>query len=190
MALINYLSDAVISYNLPITPLSVTAFLFLWIYERDELDTRPITSFALLLDRFSKLWAKREAKSTTISFFKDSRQLLEVFELAAWILFLNQTTGAVSLSYLAKEIFKKTGVASDLMMADRGFLSILRLKKDIYEDKKNDIIVISFVHEALFEFMLAKKLVNALLISARPEIGKNEISRHQKINILVAATQG
>ena len=156
----NLLKSAVSNYNFPTTPLSVTLFLFLWLYDRKELEENPITSFTNLLKKFSVLWVKREI-SGGYSAFREFKDLFEAYEVTAWEIYLNREKGPVDFRRVAKEVSKKIGgVSQDQVVSDRGFLSMLRTKKkDLEGDSER---VISFVHEAIYEFMLANKLVNTL----------------------------
>ncbi|MFZ5772370.1 MAG: metallophosphoesterase [Thermodesulfobacteriota bacterium] len=46
-----------LSFSMPLNPLTVTAFLFLWREDKENLIADPITSYGDLLKRFTRLWA-------------------------------------------------------------------------------------------------------------------------------------
>lgn len=145
--------------GLPITPLSVTTFLFLWRYERSAIASNPITSFASLLDRFIRSWARRELTRHK-SLFNTPEDLLYAYETVSWELYLNRDNGHPTLSKIVEAIVRhRKDYHADAIMVDRALLSMLRLEKDKFY---NQLLVVAFIHESIYEFMLATKLVRAL----------------------------
>lgn len=145
--------------GLPLIPLSVTAFLFLWEYDQDSIEANPITSFASLLERFSILWAKREVEQNS-NIFASTEELLKAYEVTAWHIYLNREKGAVPLTEIARIIARRTRKKADDVMRDRGLLSMLRTIADGH--LANTQKVVSFTHQAIYEYLLAKKLTEAL----------------------------
>jgi Icc-related predicted phosphoesterase/DNA polymerase III delta prime subunit len=152
--------------SIPITPLAVTTYLFLWLYDKHDIETNPISSFASLLGRFSLLWARREV-ATGLSVFRDARSLFSAYGCIAWLLYLNRERPPLKMRDLALSLKEKTGLSAVELETDRGILSILRTKKEMAEN--GEVLVVSLVHEALYEYMLANRLTRALMSKGRDE---------------------
>lgn len=144
--------------DLPLTPLTVTAFLFIWNYNRDEVENKGVKSFATLLRLFIMLWARREVSGERTC-FNDASKLFLAYETVAWVIYKKRTKSRLTLDDLCSELSKKVGIKKVKLLDDRGLLSIIRLRKAIADES---IIVMTFSHEAIYEFLLAHKMKNVL----------------------------
>jgi len=169
------LEDLSGNQDLPLTALSVTAFLFLWEYDQDFIEANPITSFASLVERFSILWAKREVERHSNTFVS-TEELLEAYEVVAWQIYLNREKGAAPLMEIARIIAERTKKKVGDVMRDRGLLSMLRTKIDRYLG--NTQKVISFTHQAIYEYFLARRLTKALSFSTKNQEILNHLLGH------------
>jgi len=167
--LYEFLKEAVEWQNLPITPLSVTAFLFLWNYDKTTLQAERVNSFALLLDRFLNMWAKREV-SEKKSIISSGDDLIQAYQSAAIELCRNRHMVAIPLRKIADAAGNQIQINPQLLINDRAFLSILRLKARESTIQDGNDEVVSFAHEVFYEIMLAKRVFAALRSNPDEEI--------------------
>lgn len=157
-----YIKPLVKNDNAKLIPLSVTVILFLWMYERDEMAKNPVASFGDLLDRFVFYWAKKEIIKGG-SQFETPQMLLQAYEIAAWVVYLHRKAGSVPFEKIIMEIIKELPINSNNNLNDPGLLSLLLTKRDRTNSEK--LLVISFSHEAIYEYLLARRLVESLRTS-------------------------
>ena len=143
-------------YDLPVSPLSATTFLFLWLYDHDALLQNPITTFASLLDRFLHSWAIRECKAQACA-FNDPHHLLRAYGEVAWLLFQEQ---CVTFGHIAATLETMFDMPAETLVDDRGINSMLRTV-DV-TDEADLTYVATFSHDVMYEYLLARRLVDAL----------------------------
>jgi DNA repair exonuclease SbcCD nuclease subunit len=149
---------SLIDSTLPYIPLTITAILFLRINNKDMVNEKPIKSLAVLLDKFLEVWAEREV-SRDKACFENKLTLLVAYEIVAWEMF-KSVERKVSLNFVAKIISKKLGLTFGKLIIDRGFISMFKTNK--YLLKGDELYITSFVHETIYEFLVAQRIVKAL----------------------------
>ena len=152
-----------------LNPISVTVFLLLWMYERDEIRSNPIQSFGDLLDRFVVYWSRKEIQRDN-KLFKDETKLRAAYEIAAWEIYISrqQSTGPITLDTIVQKVSSSLKLKNEAIIKDRAFLSLLITKYDRIDPSRQ--IVVSFAHEAIYEYFLANRLVKALIDGSNPDI--------------------
>ncbi len=153
------LNSAVEDYNLPVTALSITTFLFIWLYDRNEIIDNPIMSYSALLKKFLYVWASREC-NTEACYVNHKEELYAIYKTVALYLFRNLRKGNNSFNQLVKHISSKHKINKKILSEDRGLISILRLRDKRKFGGKLEILSLS--HEALLEYLLSETLVEEL----------------------------
>jgi len=163
--------------GVPLNPLLVTTFLFLWLYDRNETIENPVTSFAALLDRFVLIWARREI-SNGKSIIREEHQLISCYEHTAGMIYSNRKKGLPPLDTeaVAQSLGKLVRLPARQLQDDRAILSVLRTRVD--PSRKAKVFVTSFTHEVLYELMLARRLVRDLQAPKSSDIIMSELWGH------------
>jgi hypothetical protein len=137
-----------------LTPLVVTTILFLWRYDYDHMMRDEPKTFAALLGRFLQIWARREAQNPACASGSEE-ELLAAYEDTAWMLYETRASqGELLQVNVIREFARKNGVGAKQAQADRGVLSVLRISTGGQ--------VLSFAHEALYEYLLARMATRVL----------------------------
>lgn len=160
----------------PLNPLTITAFLFLYREEKDDLEARPITTYGELLSRFVNLWARREIDRSKC--FRDAPKLLRAYEIAALLIY-ERGAGKFTFPELAKEVGHKMNIDYETLLKDRALSSILRFKRSRTSVYEGDNYVITFSHESIHELLIAQLIVKSL---------RNEIKDNNILSNLVGRT--
>lgn len=154
--LLRVIGDFAESPGMHLTPLVVTTILFLWRYDYDQTVRNLPKTFASLIGRFIRIWAEREV-DTKACIFKNADELLHAYEEAAWFFYNNRRP---KIEDLAKALCNKIGVSWHVIVQERGILSILRTGR--VGASEQETYVISFVHQAIYEYLLAQRLRDSL----------------------------
>lgn len=154
--LLRVIGDFAESPGMHLTPLVVTTILFLWRYDYDQTVRNMPKTFASLIERFMRIWAVREA-SNNACIFRNADELLNAYAEAAWFLYTNKRP---KIEDLARALSNKTGMPWQVIVEDRGLLSMLRTEGTMAS--RQETYVISFVHHAIYEYLLAQRLADSL----------------------------
>lgn len=173
--------DSLDRVDLISTPLAVTILLFIWQYDRGNVAGLGVTNSASLLRRFLDVWSRRETGGTQ-SHITAPDALLKAYEIVA----LHLTAPELPREWAAvtRSISRSIRVKADLLADDRALHSLLRLRMEqsrqvdaglgvklaaLLRREQPSIpmggserVVVSFAHEMLREYLIARRIVRAL----------------------------
>jgi predicted phosphodiesterase len=154
-----------------LTPLVVTTLLFLWQYDNEYLMQNPPRSFVHLIARLTHIWAKREIARQPGAF--QSTELLETaYQDLAWLVYSFRGRGGPTVDSVAIALAKSTRLPSKALRSDPGLFSIVHTRNN-----GDTVEVTSFLHQAIYEYLLAERQIDAFREGWRSSIISSLLGR-------------